>query len=292
MATLADVAGLPQPAHCDGISILPFLTGQPGLNPCLESARIYAEYVDGGSGQGFGFEQMVRDGDFVLLRNSGRKNGVELYNVVKDPAQRVNLANDGAYTERVKIMTDMLAQSRIPCSKVGDAFGAKGYANNTPGRIEADALAIPKATVLQRVPVLNSKTREYAYFVSFFDKGAKSWPWVPNFRTMKADGGAFLLNLKDMKAMLKAHKRAFGVAINGIIYVPETGDVTFNAKGAGGCQLWLHEAHIFEYEKGDLIEGRSITLKLENGAHPFRLYLTTDDGYEALAKVTSAFFKM
>ena len=292
MATLADVAGLPQPAHCDGISILPFLTGQPGPNPYLESARIYAEYVDGGSGQGFGFEQMVRDGDFVLLRNSGRKNGVELYNVVKDPAQRVNLANDGAYAELVKIMTDMLAQSRIPCSKVGDSFGAKGYANNTPGRIEADAIAIPEAAVLQRVPVLNSKTRELSYIVQFFEKGAEDWPWVPNFRTMKADGGTFLLNLKDMKAMLKTHKGAFGAAIDGFIYVPETGDVTFSAKGAGGCQLWLHEAHIFEYEKGDLIEGRSITIKLENGVHPFRLYLTTDDGYEALAKVTSAFFEM
>ena len=101
-----------------------------------------------------------------------------------------------------------------------------------------------------------------------------------------------MLNLEDMKAMLKARKGAFGVAVDGFIYVPETGDVTFSAKGAGGCQFWLHEAHILEYEKGDLNEGRAITLKLENGVHPFRLYLTTDDGYEALAKVTSAFFKM
>jgi hypothetical protein len=89
-----------------------------------------------------------------------------------------------------------------------------------------------------------------------------------------------------MKAMLKTRKGAFGVAINGIIYVPETGDVTFSAKGAGGCQLWLHEAHVFEYEKGDLIDGRSITLKLENGVHPFRLYLTTDDGLSGLVHLS------
>jgi hypothetical protein len=100
---------------------------------------------------------------------------------------------------------------------------------------------------------------------------------------MKADGGAFVLNLKDMNAKLKDRNGSFGVAINSFINVPETGDVTFGAKGEGGCQLWLHEAHILEYEKGDLIDGRSITLKLEKGAHPFRLYLTADDGYESLA---------
>ena len=67
--------------------------------------------------------------------------------------------------------------------------------SNTPGRIEADVLAISKAIVLQRVPVLKCKTREYAYFVRFFDKGAKSWPWVSNFRTMKADGDPFRMYL-------------------------------------------------------------------------------------------------
>ncbi len=286
MATLADVAGLPQPAHCDGVSILQPLTGQAGSIPCLESARIYAEYVDGGSGQGFGFEQMVRDGDFVLLRNSARKTGVELYNVIKDPAQRTNLANDRAYANRVKIMTDMLAQSRIPCSKVGDAFGAKGYANNTPGRLEADALAIPNASALHREFSLDNMSREHLYFVHFFDKGAKAWPWVPNFRTMKADGGAYALSMLDLRATLKARKGAYGVAISGVVDVSETGDVTFSAKGAGGCQLWLHELHALEYEKGDLKEGKSITLNLAKGLHPFRLYLTTDNGYDGLCHVS------
>lgn len=283
MATLADAAGVPQPAHCDGVSVLPALTLTGEQLP----VRVYAEYVDGGSGRGFGFEQMVRDGDYVLLRNSARNGGApELYNVKADPAQARNLALEARYAKRVELMSDLMTQCRVPCSKVGDSFGAKGYANASPGRAAVDALPVARVKVLRRIYALNNMTSDFGCEARFFYKGAADWPWVPNFRTMKCDERRIFRNEAALKAALKTMKGAFGVAIEGYISVAETGDVTFSAKGAGGCQMWLHEAHILEYEKGGCANGRSIVIKLEKGLHPYTLYLTTDNGHPGLCDLS------
>lgn len=81
---------------------------------------------------------------------------------------------------------------------------------------------------------------------------------------------------------------AFGLSVAGVIDVGKTGEVTFRAKGAGGCQLWLHEAHVLEYEAGDCTAGRSITLTLAEGRHPYTLYLTTSTGAAGLPVLSVA----
>ncbi len=274
MATLADVAGLPQPAHCDGVSILPELTGSGTQLP----ARIYVEYQDGGSTFDYGFEQMVRDGDYVLIRNRGKGDFVELYNVVTDPSQETNLANRPEYAERVRWMRDLLINCRIPIAKVPEACGTLGAyavgnwsnayitADHTPGETPhgIDKLAMP-ATALQGVL---PKTE-----VRLFFEGADKWPWVPNFRTLIPETGYLADDAAAIRAKLPTDK-PFGLSVRGWIEVPAEQEVTFTAQGAGGCQLWLHEAHILEYELGDCAQGRSTTYKLAAGRHPYKLYLT------------------
>ena len=270
MATLADVAGLPQPAHCDGVSLLPTLTGQGRQLPM----RLYAEYNDGGSGQGFGFEQWVRDGDYVLIRNNGINGTRELYDLAADPGQTRDLLADPAHAERVRWMTDLLVACRVPVAKVPDACGALGaYANSHPG---IEAAPMPATPRVGPPPPLE---------VRLHRAGAEAWPWVPNFRTLAPDGGFLAKDFADLLARLPP-TGAYGVEVRGWFEAPAEGDRAFAAKGPGGCQLWLHEAHILEYEAGDCVEGRAITLRLAQGFHPWRLFLTTADGPSGLCALT------
>ncbi len=270
MATFADVAGLPQPAHCDGVSLLPTLTGVGRQLPM----RIYAEQRNGENPKPY--EQMVRDGDYVLLRDDFPSGTVKLYNVIDDPAQKTNLAGEAAYADRVRWMSNLLVTCRIPAGKVPDACGALAAYCQTP--VELDALPYPAvSTLVGKLP---------AWEVRVFRKGASAWPWVPNFRTLTPDAGFLVADAQALHERL-SEQGAFGLSIRGWLEVPAQSNVTFSATGAGGCQLWIHEAHALEFEAGDCVDGRAITLLLAKGRHPFRLYLTTSSGVDGLCTVSA-----
>ena len=269
MATLADVAGLPQPAHCDGVSILPTLTGEGTQLPM----RIYAEYEDGGSGNSWGFEQMVRDGDYILVRLNGVNGTRHLYNVKEDEGQEHDLAGDPAQADRLRWMTDLLTSCRLPIDKTQAAYGCAGFASAHSG---ADAVAMPATPLRGALPQLQ---------VRVFRTGAEAWPWVPNFRTLVPDAGFLAVDTVALRERLAKESGPFGLAVEGWIEADSEREVTFSASGAGGCQLWLHESHILEYEAGDCATGRSITMKLAKGRHPYRLYLTAPTGFSDLCTV-------
>lgn len=269
MATFADVAGVPPPAHCDGTSLLPSLTGVGRQLPM----RVYAEYVDGGSGQGFGMEQMVRDGDYVLLRNNGPTGTVELYDVASDEGQTENLAGRPEHADRVRWMGNLLLTCRIPAAKVPAACGAPAAFAQTPQAL--NALPLPATPLRGSLPPLEAR---------LFLEGAHAWPWVPDFRALTPDAGFLAADAAALRGRLPK-AGAFGLSVRGWLEVPAEGEVTFSAEGAGGCQLWIHEAHILEYEAGDCASGRSIALPLAKGRHPFRLGLTTRSGTSGLCRV-------
>ena len=270
MATLADVAGLPQPAHCDGVSLLPTLMGEGTQLPM----RIYAEYEDGGSGNNWGFEQMVRDGDYVLIRVNGVNGKRYLYNIKDDIGQEHDLSGDPAQADRLRWMTALLTSCRLPIGKTQAAYGCAGFASAHSG---ADAVAMPATPLRGALPQLQ---------VRVFRTGADAWPWVPNFRTLEPDAGFLAADAAALRDRLAKENGPFGVAIEGWIEADAEREVTFSATGAGGCQLWLHEAHILEYEAGDCTgDGRSITMKLAKGRHPYRLYLTAPKGFGDLCAV-------
>ena len=89
-----------------------------------------------------------------------------------------------------------------------------------------------------------------------------------------------------LRERLAKESGPFGLAVEGWMEVDAEREVTFTASGAGGCQLWLHESHILEYEAGDCApNSRSITMKLAKGRHPYRLYLTAPKGFGDLCAV-------
>jgi hypothetical protein len=234
---------------------------------------------------------MVLYGDYVLIRNKGATGPVELYNVVLDPSQENNLAALPEHAERVQQMRNLLVQCRIPIVKVPEACGAYGaYAvgnwsdvlvtpTSKPGVTPhgVDSLPMPSVAVTEDSPKFD---------VSLFLSGADAWPWVPNFRTMLPEAKYQAMDAGEIKNILPAF-RPFGVAIRGWIDISAEQDITFTARGLGGCQLWLHEAHVLEYEVGDCKNGKKTSYKLAPGRHPFRLYLTTTNGRLGLCTVTA-----
>ena len=264
MATLADVAGLPQPAACDGVSILPTLTRSGKQLPM----RVYGEQQDGEGVRGFA--QMVRDGDYVLLRNNGLSGTCQLYNVVEDPAQATNLAGQAEHAERLAAMTNLLITCRLPVAKVPDASGAIAAYAQTSSHAGIEAAALPAIrTAALPAPGWNGK---------LYRKGAEAWPWVPALRTVVPDG-AFTTQGDDeaVEALAKLGTEACGISLRGWFRAPTDGNYTFASSGTGGVHLWIHEVHAIDREKTDeATRTTSITLALKAGFHPLRIYLTQD----------------
>lgn len=260
MPTFAQVAGLPPPAHSDGVSLLPLLTGHGTQLPCT----CYTEYVDGGSGQNFGLEQSIRQGDWLLLRNSGKHNNApELYHLGDDPGQTRNLAAERP--DLVAQLLPLLVNCRIPLSQVPAACGAPTTAaNRNPAREALDA------TPYQPLPEATPTPPEAAQGTLRLFRG--TWPWVPDFRAL-ANGQE--VTAEQLATTLATQPGTdYGLLRHGCLTLSKPCAVTFRATGAGGCHLWLHEAHLLEWEAGDCLSGRAITVHCEAGRHPWRACLT------------------
>ena len=103
MATFADVAGVPVPSRCDGVSLLPTLAGVPERQ---KTGVIYAEYAYSGStpnysdflqqhrGRGRQQQQIIFVDGFKGIRmgNAAPATDFEIYDTEKDPQEAANLA--------------------------------------------------------------------------------------------------------------------------------------------------------------------------------------------------------
>ena len=109
LPTIAAVAGVEPPAHIDGISLLPLLTGGE-----LERRHeyLYWEFP------GYGGQQAVRKGEWKAVRqNILRPDNpdplrIELYHLAADTGETVDLAD--AYPERVAEFRRIMRESRVP----------------------------------------------------------------------------------------------------------------------------------------------------------------------------------
>ena len=101
MATFAELAGVPSPAHGNGISLVPTLLGQPDRQQPRE--YLYWEFHQGK-------QQAVRMGAWKGLRIGGTKEPIELYNLETDIGETTDVA--ASHPELVKKIADIMAQSR------------------------------------------------------------------------------------------------------------------------------------------------------------------------------------
>ncbi len=118
--TILDLAGVPVPDGCEGISLLPALSGRDaGLRDCVFSAFQRSQDLDPDDST----QRMVRRGSLKLIET--RKVGQthrQLYDLAEDPWETRNLADNPAYSGQLADMQRLLAGERV---RVGDPAKTK-----------------------------------------------------------------------------------------------------------------------------------------------------------------------
>lgn len=260
MPTFAMFAGLPPPAHSDGVSLSPTLIGAGKQRRSV----IYSEYAVGADGQpGIkelkerkgpirGQQQMLRIGEYVAIRTQikSHETPIRLYNILKDPHQDNDLASDPAYAKQVAHMTKELLRHRRP-----DQDAKRPY-DDAP----VPAIEIPEAEIKNTIIT--------------YRKPATQYPWVPDFSQalIRPSGNTPGRPGHSLNAAPLRLSAATDYAIGGFIRVAKTGTYTFHLTGEGGAHFRLHGAFLFGAERGEAKGGQTAEILLEAGLHPATLY--------------------
>lgn len=277
MATFADVAGVPVPSRCDGVSLLPTLVGVPERQ---RTGVIYTEYAYNGStpnysdflqahrSRGRQQQQVIFVDGFkgVRMRNSAPATDFEIYDTEKDPQETANLASS-----RPDLQEKMKAQALR--TRRSSPIAATNF----------DAGYI--APVTAPAGLRRSGLRWRAWYRAF--------DWVPDFRQLEetpaATGATDTLDVLSVKAGSSGQK---GVELTGYLTVPATGEYKFylrtDSNAGSKAFVRLHDMQLIDadyaYTPGTEVssnarEGVSSdvqpnavqTVKLTAGVHPIRI---------------------
>ena len=277
MATFADVAGVPVPSRCDGVSLLPTLAGVPERQ---KTGVIYAEYAYSGStpnysdflqqhrGRGRQQQQIIFVDGFKGIRmgNAAPTTDFEIYDTEKDPQEAANLA-----ASRPDLQEKMKAQalrSRRSSPIASTSFDA-GYI----------------APVSAPAGLREGRLRWRAW--------NRSFDWVPDFRQLEegpcSTGATDVSDVLSVKAGLSGQK---GVELTGYLRVPVTGEYQFylqtDSNEGSRAFVHLHDMQLIDADyaytpgtqaasnaregvSGDVQPNAVQTVKLTAGLHPIRI---------------------
>lgn len=282
--TFIDAAGATPPERMDGVSLLPSLTGKGSqITPLL-----YIEYYQHGRTPGFkqfspnhrgrirDQMQWMRIGNYVGVRYNikSSNDSFEIYNVVKDPQETVNLAltphKKVKIKERESFNTNTL--NKISINELGKYMKARvlqvrrpdtSYMATERGTSHRpyDSTLVPSV----KVKVVSGITwREYA----------GSYPWIPQVATLTPVVSGYAAN---PDAHIDKQNNNSILFFEGYIKAPQNGLYTFYLTTGSKAFMRLHDVQLidedFGYTGGSEKEG-SIFLKA--GLHPFRLYYKKD----------------
>ncbi|MBP7141399.1 MAG: sulfatase-like hydrolase/transferase [Opitutaceae bacterium] len=253
LPTFATLAGLPPPARADGISLLPALAG--GRASQVPRPLYFEYFVNGVTPSYPDFDpshrgrrrnqmQAVRLGDLVGVRYDVKSPDApfEIYNVVTDPKEATNLADQPGNAGMQSRLRAISLQSRRP-----DATAPRPYDRELMPAIEL---------------ATSSVGLHWQACIGRF-------PWVPDFATLSptATGRTAQpdLNLAEMAD-------ASGVLFTGYLEVPADGDYVFQLDTSTRASLRLHDALVIDCDFG-YRPGTAVTrsVRLAAGLHPVRL---------------------
>lgn len=251
-ATFAELAEVPIPAYTDGVSLMPSL--KQDNNNQTDREHLYLEYYHNGSTPSYNdFEvskrgrsrnqmQVIRMGDYKGVRYNiqSHTDNFEIYNVVTDPRESVDLAS--GMPDLQQKMLDKVLQVRK----------ADGSANRP-----YDNELIPDVDIIGTSNGLDKKVFQGHY------------EWIPNFEYLTPTSSNVSTGIDLDSGGLDSD---FGISLTGLLEIPTDGSYTFYVQSASKCHIILHDIHLldndFEYTSGE----QSAILNLKAGKHPIRVY--------------------
>lgn len=286
-STFIDLAGGMPPARMDGISLLPFLTG----NTKEDSRSIYIEYSNEEStpdypeflkrrrGRVRNNMQWLRVGDYVGVRYDIKSaaDDFEIYNVEDDPSQHHNLASGTG-----KELSLTLPASSGNAQKTGvsvDAFQSflkskvlQMHRPNSSAPRPYDSAFIPS---LKREEVLPGIDRKVY-------KG--SFPWIPQVNKLRPFKNG---DSEVPEIMISANNTNELTFFSGYISVPRDGEYNFYMACDSKAFLRIHDIQLIDEDyayPGNVL--RTANLFLKAGLHPFSLsYYRREDKGPAFLKL-------
>lgn len=233
MATLADMAGVPVPASSSGVSLVPELTGE---GERLDSdiyveyhynagVSNYADFLSKNNGTTKNNQHVVYvDGFKGFVRDLNENSIVgdltfEIYDTATDPQEANNLAGTAIDT-----MNNLQARMRAKLLQTRRALDrdSLGY-GVLSGRLYFEKMANAVPANPPRVAASGLAWKVYTQDAAF--------PWVPDFRQTRLNAVAEGVQAADagtaMPAAAKSQSGAVGVAFEGYIEVPTTGEYVF-----------------------------------------------------------------
>lgn len=270
--TFIDAAGSVAPARMDGVSLLPSLTGKGKQRPSL----IYVEYYQQGRTPSFkdfapnhrgrrrNQMQNIRLGDFVGVRYDikSSSDSFEIYNVVKDPQQRLNLALSPRKKVRVKKQKPFNenVHDKMRVQELND------YMKKRVLQVRLPNSTIPRPYDSTLIPSVNAKTTSGVGWRFY----AGDFPWIPQVAVL-AENNSGTTALP--KANVVRGDKKGTLFFFGYIRVPEDGAYTFYLKTASPAFLKIHDIQTIDADHGyQAGTEKKTTLFLKAGLHPFRLY--------------------
>lgn len=251
LPTFANLAGLPAPALSDGVSLVPYLTGEGTARP----GTVYVEYLNNRSTPEYAeFEphhrgrtrnqmQVVFVGGYKGIRTGIKSHDDDfmIFDLKRDPRESVDLSGTSAYfTNLQQRMKDRVLQIRRPNESAPRPY------DNEP---------VPALDKEQK----DSKVHWTAYTGKF--------PWVPQTVDLKPTQRGV-----SRKVDPNVAGDAAVIEYKGIIEARETKPYTFTVDSDGGAILRIHDAVVVDNES--VIDGKRAmkgSIHLEKGLHPFTL---------------------
>ncbi|MDA7649053.1 sulfatase-like hydrolase/transferase [Akkermansiaceae bacterium] len=248
MPTFADLAEVPAPSWCDGVSLVPTLTGSGTQR---DKGYLYFEFNTTGTtpnwtqfanhaGDPKGQMQCIRIDDYMGIRTaiSAPTDNFQIYDAVMDPGQAIDLAT--SLPDLQKRMKELALQSRRP----GTVSRPYDSAN---------------------VPSLSLSTEEGLIATSY--EGI--WTYVPEFRDLTA-ASSTMVNGFDLSA--RSRDQDVGILFEGFVEVPTAGTYSFFVESDSGANLFVHDAHVIDDDFNHTGSEQSASINLEAGKHPIRLH--------------------
>ena len=265
LATFADAAQLPPPARTDGVSLLPILTGTGSQRESL----VYIEYENNGKtpefaefapshrGRKRNQMQKIRMGDYVGVRYAikSANDDFEIYNVVTDPQERKNLANDAEFQSMQQTFKARVTQVRRPDPEAPRPYDLAVVAAVDPPNV---------------APGVRWATHDGTF------------PWVADLSKRPATK----TGIKPTTELTEIELTNGMVYQEGYLKIPEDGLYQFSMTSNGSYLLRLHEMLLLDRSYPDqpaLKLPITATVNLKAGYHPFKIFVhRTGTGRPAL----------